>query len=79
MIRRVSNDFSVFFVIRLCILGMDDDESITSEDEEESSMQMEEPAGREDSKVETEQQKADALKKQIGELNKSPFFQRIRQ
>lgn len=44
-----------------------DDESITSEDggeeeDDESSMQME------DSKIDTEKQKADALKKQIGKL-----------
>jgi hypothetical protein len=46
-----------------------DDESITSEDEAESSMQMEETVNGKDSKVDAEKQKADALKKQIGKFS----------
>jgi len=58
--------FFIYFLLEI------DDESITSEDdvnEDESSMQMEESTNRQDSKIDTEKQKADALKKQIGKFS----------
>jgi hypothetical protein len=57
----------IFFLLEI---DNDDDESITSEDDEdEASMQTEESPNRQLIKNDTEKQKADALKKQIGRFS----------